>query len=133
MRKILIVLFSVGMVFACVKKDNINSDLIGNWRLIEVLADPGDGSGTFHSVSSSKTIEFHSDGTVTSNGSICDMSTDSDTPSTGTYSLSDSTINSGNCVNSDIKIRFTMTGSSLIINYPCDEACKAGYFKNCSN
>jgi hypothetical protein len=129
MRKILIVFFSVGTVISCAKKDNIDSDLTGKWRLIEVLADPGDGSGTFHSVSSQKIIEFHSDGTVTSNGSICDMSIESNNPSIGIYSLSDSTINSSNCDNSGMKIRFMMTGPSLIINYPCDEACQAKYLK----
>jgi hypothetical protein len=130
MWKILIILFSVGTVFSCAKKDNIDSDLIGKWRLIEVLADPGDGSGTFHSVSSDKIIEFHSDGVVTSNGSICDMSIESNKPSEGIYSLSDSTINLSNCDNLSIKIRFMMSGPSLIISYPCDEACKAKYHKN---
>jgi hypothetical protein len=129
MKRILFVLFIVGTIFSCEKKDNIDSDLIGKWRLIEVLADPGDGSGTFHGVSSKKVIEFHSDGTVTSNGSICDMSIESNKPSVGIYSLSDSTINSSNCDNSGIKIRFIMSGPSLIISYPCDEACQAKYFK----
>ena len=115
---------------SCSKKVNVDSYLIGKWRLIEVLADPGDGSGAFHGVSSDKIIEFHSDGTVTSNGSICDISIESNIPSGGIYSLSVSTINSSNCDNSGMKIRFMMTGPSLIINYPCDEACKAKYDKN---
>jgi hypothetical protein len=129
MRKVLIAFVSVGLLISCATNDKINSDLIGKWKLIEVLADPGDGSGTFHSVSSGKIIEFHSDGTVTSNGSICDMSIESDLPSTGTYSLADSTLNSANCAHSVLKIKFGIIGSTLIINYPCDEACSAKYIK----
>jgi hypothetical protein len=129
MRKLFMLLFSVGTVFSCAKKDNIDSELTGKWRLIEVLVDPGDGSGTFHSVSSDKILEFHSDGTVSSTGSICDMSTESNNPSIGIYSLADSTIKSSNCDNSSIKIRFIMSGPSLIISYQCDEACQAKYLK----
>jgi len=124
------ILFSTGVLISCSKsEDNKNSDLIGKWKLVEVLADPGDGSGTFHSISSEKIIEFQSNGTVTSNGSICDMSFESVSSSSGTYSLSDSTINSSSCSNSPLKIKFRMVGSELTINYPCDEACIAKYIK----
>lgn len=130
MNKELIILFLTGVLISCsTSKDNISSDLIGKWKLVEVLADPGDGSGTFHSVSSEKIIEFHSDSTITSNGSICDMSIESVSSSSGTYSLSDSTINSSVCSNAPLKIRFRKDGSSLTVSYPCDEACMAKYIK----
>jgi len=122
-------LFLGGILYSCSPKDAVDPDLIGKWRLIEVLADPGDGSGTFHSVASNKTMEFNSNGTVTSNGSICDMSIVSGTSSIGTYSLSDSTLKSSNCETSPMKIRFQKSGSYLIIHYPCDEACSAKYVK----
>ena len=130
MKKVLIILLSIGVFISCTKNDDSkNTDLIGKWKLIEVLADPGDGSGIFHSVSSDKIIEFQSNGTVTSNGSICDMSIESASSSSGTYSLSDSTINSPICSNSPLKIKFHKEGSSLIISYPCNEACVARYIK----
>lgn len=130
MNKVLIVLFSIGVLISCSKSDdNKNSDLIGKWKLIEVLSDPGDGSGTFHSVSSEKIIEFQSNGTITSNGSICDMSVESVSSSSGTYSLSDSIINSSDCPSSPLKIKFHKNGSTLTISYPCDEACIAKYIK----
>jgi hypothetical protein len=103
--------------------------LIGKWKLIEVLADPGDGSGIFHTVSSDKVIEFKPDGTVVSNGSICYMSIESNSSSSGTYSLPDSTINSSDCQNSPFKIKFSKENAKLIIRYPCDEACIAKYIK----
>jgi len=130
MNKVLIVLFSIGVLISCNKSDdNLNSDIIGKWKLIEVLVDPGDGSGTFHVVSSEKIIEFQSNGTVTSNGSLCDMTIESVSSSSGTYSLSDSTINSSNCSNTHLKIKFRKEGSTLTISYPCDEACIAKYIK----
>ena len=130
MNKILVILTAVGVLSSCTKnEDNKNPDLIGKWKLIEILADPGDGSGTFHSVSSNKIIEFHSNGTVTSSGSVCDMSIESASSSSGAYSLSDSTINSPSCSNSPLKIRFHKNGATLTINYPCDEACIAKYLK----
>jgi hypothetical protein len=130
MKKVFVVLFSFVVIMACNKSDdNKNPDLIGKWKLIEVLADPGDGSGTFQRVTSEKIMEFHTDGNVTSNGSICDMSIESDTPRSGTYSLSDSTINSPDCQNLPLKIRFRKEGSVLIIYYPCYEACMTKYTK----
>ncbi|WP_452222106.1 hypothetical protein [Lacinutrix salivirga] len=47
---------------------NFETGLIGNWKLIEVLVDPEDGSGTFQSIESNKTIEFKVNGIVKING-----------------------------------------------------------------
>ncbi|MBN2666961.1 MAG: hypothetical protein JXR67_10645 [Bacteroidales bacterium] len=130
MNKTLLTLFLTGVLISCNKSDdNTDCDLIGSWKLIEVLIDPGDGSGTFHSVSSEKILEFRTDGTVWSNGSICDMSIESVSSSSGTYSLSDSTINSSGCPDTPIKIRFHKVGSTLTVSYPCDEACISKYVK----
>jgi hypothetical protein len=128
--KKLLILLSLLSAISCDKVDdkNFDTELIGKWGLKEVLADPGDGSGTFHAVESNKIIEFHSDGTITSNGTICDMSIESNNSTSGTYSITDSTISSIDC-NNQMKIRFEKTGSSLVINYPCIEPCRAKYVK----
>ncbi|MDD3788879.1 MAG: hypothetical protein PHO94_09315 [Petrimonas sp.] len=87
MKKILVLLIFCGVLFSCDKSDDTeNTELIGKWKLTEVLADPGDGSGTFHKVSSNKTIEFQPNGAITSNGSICEMLGETTIPSSGTYS-----------------------------------------------
>lgn len=70
MRIILIIFSTILLVLSCIEQESTDNNLIGRWRLTEVLLDPGDGSGTFQGVSSDKIIEFHSDGTVTSNGEI---------------------------------------------------------------
>lgn len=131
MKKIAVLFLLVGIVYGCTKNEvNLKeSDLMGKWKLIEVLADPGDGSGTFRQVNSNKIIEFHSDGTLTSNGSICNMSTEADSPSSATYSLSDSTINSPECENTAMRLKFERSGSTLIISYPCIEPCRAKFIK----
>ena len=49
-----VILFSL---VACKKTvtQNSNSSIVGKWRLSEYLADPGDGSGTWHSEASVET------------------------------------------------------------------------------
>lgn len=131
MKKIIILLSILLTVFACNKSEvkQIDTNLTGKWALTEVLADPGDGSGTFHPVQSNKILEFHADGTITSNGSICDMSIEANSPSSGTYSLADSTISPADC-NYPMKIKFEHSGSLLILYYPCIEPCSMKYEKN---
>ncbi len=118
-------------LFSCAEDDaRPENELIGKYDLIEVLVDFGGGNGTFGPVNSSKTIEFYRDGTVSSNGNLCEMfseETDPSSLSSGTYSLSDSTLqalNPSNC-----KLDFELIGKELIITYPCIEPCKAKYLK----
>lgn len=129
MKKLIIPFIIILAIFSCKKEDGNKNDksLIGTFKLTEILADPGDGSGTFQPVNSNKTITFHENGTVNSNGELCDMSIDSNTPSSGTYTLTDSTITASNCSSFDLK--FSFNGYELIINYPCIEPCRAKYKK----
>ena len=132
--------FSIVLVFillSCSSDDTKpeieNEDLLGKWRLIEQLADPGDGSGTFNPVESDRVIEFFSDGTVTVNGSLCYMSTKVETNASGTYQVTsddtsdttfDGIITSDNCQFSDFRIYFDLPLSgNLILWYPCIEGC----------
>lgn len=102
-------------------------ELINEWHLIEMLADPGDGSGTFQPVTSDKTILFFEDGTVTSNGSICFMGTETASGSTGTYSEANMTIDVDDCIGGHVPLNYEMDGAFLILNYPCIEACREKY------
>ena len=101
--------------------------MTGTWELKEVLMDPGNGSGVFTAVSSDKNLVFHTNGNVNSNGIICDMSIESNTSTSGTYSENDSTIISATCQN--LIIKYEVSGDTLILIYPCFEACKAKYIK----
>ena len=54
---------------SCDKDENATTNsLEGTWKLTEILADPGDGSGTFNPISSNKKLIFDNNGNVTSNG-----------------------------------------------------------------
>jgi hypothetical protein len=135
MKKRLLIFMLIGLICSCNTNDDSTepstADLIGVWKLIENLADPGDGSGVFVSVDSEKTIAFNGDGSVNSNGSLCDMSPQSDTSSNGTYSLTESIINSEICPSGEgiFDISFVLENASLIISYPCIEPCQSKYIK----
>jgi hypothetical protein len=131
MKKILFTFLIAGIILSCNNDDdsNSNTELVGNWKLIEVLADPGDGSGTFNSVVSDKTITFNENGTLNSNGLLCDMSIESDSPTSGTYSNLELTFSSSDCINPEYNYTFEQNGNILIINYPCFEPCRAKYKK----
>jgi len=125
--KILALAAIILTVISCSKNDDDTSNnlLKGTWKLTEVLADPGDGSGTFNSVNSNKNLIFSNGENLSSNGVICDMSIETNLGSTGTYSEVNSTINSTNCPNNTIK--YELNGNTLILIYPCIEVCKAKY------
>jgi len=126
MKKMMMLLMLTGILISCSKKDNedknMTNGLIGEWKLIELLADPGDGSGVFQPVNSNKIIEIYNTGVIISNGDLCTMSIDANVPSSGTYSMIDSTINAANC-----ELTFEVDGNDLIVYYPCIEPCVAKY------
>ena len=119
------ILVILSLFTSCKKKER--DSLTGTWELKEVLMDPGNGSGVFTAVSSDKNLVFNTNGNVNSNGIICDMSIESNTSTSGTYSENDSTIISATCQN--LIIKYELSGDTLILIYPCFEACKAKYIK----
>lgn len=125
--KIVALAVLVLLVISCSNIEEVTSNnlLIGTWKLTEILADPGDGSGTFNSVTSNKNLIFSSGGNLSSNGAICDMSIGTNISSTGTYSEANATINSTNCPNNTIT--YELNGNTLILIYPYIELCKAKY------
>ena len=131
MKKLIFSLITVGILFSCNNDDasNSNTELTGNWKLIEVLLDPGDGSGTFSSIESEKIITFESGGIITSNGNLCDISNNTNNITSGNYSISEMIFNSSDCNNPDYNYTFEQNENILIINYPCIEPCQAKYKK----
>lgn len=125
--KIFTILILTLTLISCHKDDDdATTTLVGSWKLKEVLADPGDGSGTFNSVNSNKILTFDTNGNVTSNGSICDFSIESNASSTGTYSEINATIIPANCQRI---INYELNGNALVLTYLCIEGCQQKYIK----
>ena len=124
----LIVLATLLIGVSC-KKDVVDATLVGKWQLVEQLVDPGNGSGTFHPVVSSKTLELFSDGTFISNENMCDTGSSNLHATTGTYSLDNYTLTPENCAFTSFKIQFSLESEYLIISNPCIEPCRDKYKK----
>lgn len=114
---------------SCEKEDQNPVQLIGKWKLVEQLIDPGDGSGVFESIASDKTISFFSNGSFSSTGPMCTMDVGSSTPSEGSYSLTDGIINPSSCPMMTGSIHFEIIENSLILSYPCIEPCREKFRK----
>ena len=123
MKKIILFLLTLSFLISCSTNNDDsleNIQLTGKWKLIEQLADPGDGSGIFKSIESDKILEFSSKGNVTSNVSLCDPYSDEQI-SEGNYSMNDYTITT-NCQNQNIaKISFELKNRYLILNFISNE------------
>ena len=126
----LILILTLGLLTSCNSDDDgndsdLNTELVGNWKLIEIYSGPGDGSENFESVDSEKIIEFKTDGTLSANGELCDLNSDANTSVNGTFSESNLTIITPNC----LTLGFEQNGNELIISIPCDEPCLSKYIK----
>lgn len=136
---VLLLMFSLFMI-SCKTDDNQEkSALIGKWKLIEQLVDPGDGSGTFQPIVSDRIIEFFNDGTITVNGELCYLATEVGDNNSGTYELiNDPEIDSNfdgeiipsDCSSSETKLHFTLPlNGDLILWYLCIEPCGQKFVK----
>ncbi|GJM34584.1 MAG: hypothetical protein DHS20C18_35850 [Saprospiraceae bacterium] len=132
MKNAIFILLAIATVLSCTPKDGGHSEndaLVGKWKLTAQLMDIGDGSGTFNPVVSEKTIEFLADGSVTSNGSLCQMTDQPEQATKGTYATNDLTISPTDCSTNGHKIFYELKNSELIISYPCIEPCRHKYVK----
>lgn len=112
----------IGFLVSCNSDNQEKStpELTGTWKLIEVLADPGDGSGAFKAVRSNKTIEFKSNGTIVTNTSLCDPYSD-EIKSSGSFNLVNHSIIT-NCQNPNIAtIYFELKNDYLLLHYLSNE------------
>ncbi|WP_298550823.1 hypothetical protein [uncultured Algibacter sp.] len=141
MKKLAIILFALFLV-SCTSdegKPTEETGLIGKWKLIEQLADPGDGSGTFQPIESNRMIEFLSDGTVEINGVLCFMMSEVGDKETGSYMITsddradtiyDGEIIPNTCSSRSAKVYFDLSLSgNLILWYQCIEGCAQKFKK----
>lgn len=142
MKNILLTFFITAICFSCISDDGIpkyETQIVGKWRMIEQLIDPGDGSGTFQPIISDRTFEFLSNGTVKLNGNMCFIGNTVNPESFGTYEFIDDpradvqfegTIYPDDCEFSEATISFNLTlDGRLVIWYFCIEGCAEKYEK----
>ena len=130
MRKVCLILLTAVIFSACSKDDPIiEGDLTGTWILIEQLADPGNGSGTFQPVDSDKTITFLENNQFFSNGNLCQTFQDVKGGSSGSYDPVSKTLLVSDCVliDSSRSLMYEIQGNNLIIHYLCIEPCAEKY------
>lgn len=140
MKKFLIVALAANMLFSCAKltgnsnetDDPQNSEysehtIFGEWKLIERLVDPGDGSGEYVPVQSEKKLIFFENGTVTSNGSLCLSGDLTDNGDQGEFSLGDSLIHPQSCPQTEV--RFIWNQELLEVEYVSIETIKEKFLK----
>jgi hypothetical protein len=125
----LLLLFVVVAFQSCEKDDELATPLTGEWRLVEVYGDLGDGSGSFEPVTSSKTITFGEDGAYTAQGDLCTMTETADTATSGTFWSDDRNVEPNGCIFLTPRsgITYEFMGNDLILSYPCIEACQHKY------
>jgi len=116
----LILIFIILSLTAC-EKFGSETSIIGKWKLTETLADPGDGSGKWQSVSGSKYyLILNSDGSITGNA-IADFKQ---------YRIIDDRMIEFVFQNGTTTTRsYKLNSNSLEISGGCYEACGARYKK----
>jgi len=121
------------LLFSCEKAtcefgEEEQNGIVGKWRLVEELMDPGDGSGIFQAVVSDKEIIFFGDGTFEANGEVCTMTNQSSTNHNGTYDTSLETFSPANCqIMAPMYYNYSVSGNTLILTYPCACGCQQKY------
>lgn len=126
MKKLLLILTLSLSIISCKNDDDSPPVLVGTWNLVEVYNDPGDGSGGFGPATESKILQFFSNGTVTTSGVLC-IDASAGAISTGTFDETSGNItpDGAQCLDID----YTLTSNSLVLAYPCIEACLEKYAK----
>jgi hypothetical protein len=116
----LIFVFIILSLTAC-EKIGSETSITGKWKLTETLADPGDGSGKWKSVSGNKSyLILNSDGSITGNGDS----------SFKQYRIVDDRMIEFVFQNGTTTTRmYKLSGNSLEISGGCYEACGSRYKK----
>ncbi|MFC6098961.1 hypothetical protein [Olivibacter domesticus] len=110
-------LLCIFLFSACEKDDTLSTPLQGKWILTETLADPGDGSGEWKTVSEDSVayIIFNQDGSLQTNLY----------PKMEHYRVKDSIYLEIGITSqkNPILYRYQIDQNSLLLNPPCIEAC----------
>lgn len=124
MKKIaILIIIVIAFIISCSKNVVKNDQLYGKWQLVEYYADPGDGSGTWHTPEQPSVVEF------TKTGKFIQY-TNNTTVISNFIVLSDSTLrlNTNNSSQS-YAYRYELKDNNvtLFLYPPCIEGCGYKY------
>ncbi len=129
MKNLMLICLTLPLFISC-NSDELNfEELTGKWQLVEVLMDPGDGSGVFETVTSNRTITFAESGAFISKGDLCEISDSDENASSGSYNTIDETLTIDSCDDLNSTITYKLKNKRLILVYTCIEGCKHKYQK----
>ena len=103
--------------------------LYGSWELIEVLIDPGDGSGEYNPVDTGETITLKRDGTYESNWDPCASGEVPGNSFEGTFTATSQTRFELDCDGALQPVLGTLEDGLLAISYGCIEPCLYRFLK----
>lgn len=126
MIRLLLLFGTLSWISSCAPKTQ--HQLVGQWKMTAIYFDIGDGSGSYQDATEDKHLTFGSDGSVSSDGSLCNMATGPSEVQQGTYSLEAMTIQTEGCAQS-MPLRMELKGNELEVFYPCMEPCSEKYEK----
>lgn len=118
------------VLFCSCKKSDVTStdpfELAGTWKLTEIYADPGDGSGEFRKIEGKKILEFTKEGKVKStNGDLCLININSNANESSNFKIKEmySGLNKIIVEKCDTEISFEIKSDELTLYYNCFEGC----------
>ncbi|MCV9388186.1 hypothetical protein [Reichenbachiella ulvae] len=110
-----------------IHEENIDNPLVGKWKLIEQLADPGDGSGTFRATDKNLQIEFFENKTFKATRSMCSLANYEPQTTEGKVDLNLEVLYPEGCDNLyddvEFQIQYKMEDGQLLLYYFCIEGC----------
>lgn len=121
----LLICCSYLIILSCSKKSESPANLVTEWHLVEMLVDPGDGSGQFAAVESEKKLTFFTNGTFETNVSFCDP--ENGFGLTGTYNTETGKLFPNDCPELVPGYAYEIQGNTLLIHLPCIESCIEKY------
>jgi hypothetical protein len=127
MRHIIIITILFGLTNFTYSQ-TIEKEFVGEWKLIETMSDPGDGSGKFHKIDSEKTLKIEPNGKIKSNGELCYLSTTTENRTNGQL-IKDSNETILKSCDKKYKPIYKLTENFIIVYYPCKEGCAEKYEK----
>lgn len=128
MKNWILILLAIVTLNSCSKEDT-EIVLIGKWKLIELFYSIGGGTVIYAPIVSEETIEFFNDGTIVfSYQYLCPGDTIAN-DNIGEYFSAGNYIIIKNCGLNEVRIKYELESSYLILKPPCVEACQEKYIK----